>query len=89
MIQLIDVFKHVENQEHNFSVLIIAENFLVLWMDLCSVISFKICKYQVDIAYAPFIERFQLFLAEAKNYDITKGRPKLKLWIEVIQNKNV
>ncbi|XP_020108614.1 protein IN2-1 homolog B-like isoform X2 [Ananas comosus] len=36
----------------------------------------------VDIAYAPFIERFQLFLAEAKNYDITKGRPKLKLWIE-------
>ncbi|OAY67484.1 Protein IN2- B [Ananas comosus] len=36
----------------------------------------------VDIAYAPFIERCQLFLAEAKNYDITKGRPKLKLWIE-------
>lgn len=38
---------------------------------------------QVDIAYAPFIERFQPFFAEAKNYDITKGRPKLALWIEV------
>ncbi|PKU87944.1 protein IN2-1 homolog B [Dendrobium catenatum] len=36
----------------------------------------------VDIAYAPFIERFQLFLAELKNYDVTKGRPKLALWIE-------
>ncbi|CAA6658227.1 unnamed protein product [Spirodela intermedia] len=36
----------------------------------------------VDIAYAPFIERFQPFFAEVKNYDITKGRPKLTLWIE-------
>ncbi|KAG6518615.1 hypothetical protein ZIOFF_022095 [Zingiber officinale] len=36
----------------------------------------------VDIAYAPFIERFQYSLAELKNYDVTKGRPKLALWIE-------
>ncbi|KAG6501672.1 protein IN2-1 homolog B-like [Zingiber officinale] len=36
----------------------------------------------VDIAYAPFIERFQYGLTELKNYDITKGRPKLALWIE-------
>ncbi|XP_074567929.1 protein IN2-1 homolog B-like [Curcuma longa] len=36
----------------------------------------------VDIAYAPFVERFQYSLTELKNYDITKGRPKLALWIE-------
>ncbi|XP_031091935.1 protein IN2-1 homolog B-like [Ipomoea triloba] len=36
----------------------------------------------VDIAYAPFIERFQLFLLEVKSYDITTGRPKLAAWIE-------
>uniref|UniRef100_A0A1D1YWW4 Protein IN2-1 B n=1 Tax=Anthurium amnicola TaxID=1678845 RepID=A0A1D1YWW4_9ARAE len=36
----------------------------------------------VDIAYAPFIERFQPFFAEERNYEITKGRPKLALWIE-------
>lgn len=39
---------------------------------------------QVDIAYAPFIERFQIFLMEVKNYDITVGRPRLALWIEVL-----
>lgn len=38
---------------------------------------------QVDIAYIPFIERFQPFFLEVKNYDITRGRPKLALWIEV------
>uniref|UniRef100_A0A7N0TH11 Glutathione S-transferase n=1 Tax=Kalanchoe fedtschenkoi TaxID=63787 RepID=A0A7N0TH11_KALFE len=38
---------------------------------------------QVDIAYAPFIERFQPFLFDVKNYDITAGRPKLAAWIEV------
>jgi hypothetical protein len=37
----------------------------------------------VDIAYAPFIERFQPFLKDVKNYDITIGRPKLAAWIEV------
>ncbi|KAH6838129.1 glutathione transferase lambda 2 [Perilla frutescens var. hirtella] len=36
----------------------------------------------VDIAYVPFIERYQPFFSEVKNYDITKGRPKLALWIE-------
>ncbi|XP_020583020.1 protein IN2-1 homolog B-like [Phalaenopsis equestris] len=36
----------------------------------------------VDIAYAPFVERFQLLFADVRNYDITKGRPKLTLWIE-------
>lgn len=36
----------------------------------------------VDIAYAPFFERFQPFLLEVKNYDITKGRPRLAKWIE-------
>ncbi|KAK4716284.1 hypothetical protein R3W88_014622 [Solanum pinnatisectum] len=32
---------------------------------------------QVDIAYAPFIKRFQIFMPEGFNYDITTGRPKL------------
>ncbi|KAI3459022.1 hypothetical protein Pfo_015685 [Paulownia fortunei] len=36
----------------------------------------------VDIAYTPFIERFQAFFSEAKNYDITRGRPKLAVWVE-------
>ncbi|MQM02531.1 hypothetical protein Taro_035293 [Colocasia esculenta] len=36
----------------------------------------------VDAAYAPFIERFQPLFAEVRNYDITKGRPKLALWIQ-------
>ncbi|KAJ8620872.1 hypothetical protein MRB53_029401 [Persea americana] len=36
----------------------------------------------VDIAYAPFIERFYLLLLYVKNYDITIGRAKLKLWIQ-------
>ncbi|XP_042482925.1 glutathione S-transferase L3-like [Macadamia integrifolia] len=38
----------------------------------------------VDIAYAPFIERFQPLLLEIKNYDITTGRPKLATWIEEV-----
>ncbi|XP_076900098.1 glutathione S-transferase L3-like isoform X1 [Bidens hawaiensis] len=41
----------------------------------------------VDIAYAPFIERFQPYLLEVKNYDIKVGRPKLAAWIEEM-NKN-
>lgn len=36
----------------------------------------------VDIAYAPFIERFQPFLLEVKKYDIAEGRPKLATWIQ-------
>ncbi|KAK6929242.1 hypothetical protein RJ641_005447, partial [Dillenia turbinata] len=38
----------------------------------------------VDIAYAPFIERFRPFLLEVKKYDIAEGRPKLAAWIEEI-----
>ena len=41
------------------------------------------CKLQVDIAYAPFIERFQAFLLDVKNYDISVARPKLAAWIKV------
>ncbi|KAG5584477.1 hypothetical protein H5410_044911, partial [Solanum commersonii] len=37
---------------------------------------------QVDIAYAPFIERFEVFMTEGLDYDITTGRPKLAKWIE-------
>ncbi|KAE8721877.1 Protein IN2-1-like protein B [Hibiscus syriacus] len=35
-----------------------------------------------DIAYIPFVERFQIFLSEVFKYDITSGRPKLAAWIE-------
>lgn len=43
----------------------------------------KIVIWQVDIVYIPFVERFQIFLSEVVKYDITAGRPKLALWIEV------
>nr|XP_027089385.1 protein IN2-1 homolog B-like [Coffea arabica] len=36
----------------------------------------------VDVAYAPFVERFQLFASDVKKYDVTEGRPKLAAWIE-------
>uniref|UniRef100_A0A7N2R8D8 Glutathione S-transferase n=1 Tax=Quercus lobata TaxID=97700 RepID=A0A7N2R8D8_QUELO len=36
----------------------------------------------VDIAYIPFVERFQVFFSAVWNYDITTGRPKLTRWIE-------
>ncbi|KAI3474032.1 hypothetical protein Pfo_028820 [Paulownia fortunei] len=39
---------------------------------------------QVDAAYAPFVERFQIFFQEEWKYDITSGRPKLATWIEEI-----
>uniref|UniRef100_A0A0E0CYY7 GST N-terminal domain-containing protein n=1 Tax=Oryza meridionalis TaxID=40149 RepID=A0A0E0CYY7_9ORYZ len=38
----------------------------------------------VDIAYVPFIERFQIFFSAIKNYDITKGRPNLQKFIEEV-----
>ncbi|KAC9638041.1 hypothetical protein R6Q59_008852 [Mikania micrantha] len=41
----------------------------------------------VDIAYAPFIERFQPYLLDVKSYDIKVGRPKLAAWIQEM-NKN-
>ncbi|GAV84197.1 GST_C_2 domain-containing protein/GST_N_3 domain-containing protein [Cephalotus follicularis] len=36
----------------------------------------------VDIAYIPFVERFQNFFSEVFKYDFTSGRPKLAAWIE-------
>ena len=39
--------------------------------------------FQVDIAYAPFIARFQPFSLEVKKYDIIEGRPNLAAWIKV------
>ncbi|XP_042511608.1 glutathione S-transferase L3-like [Macadamia integrifolia] len=39
---------------------------------------------EVDIAYAPFIERFEPLLLELKKCDITTGRPKLAAWIEEV-----
>ncbi|XP_050250286.1 protein IN2-1 homolog B isoform X8 [Quercus robur] len=36
----------------------------------------------VDIAYAPFIERFHPFFLDVKKYDIIAGRPKLTDWIK-------
>ncbi|XP_048232021.1 protein IN2-1 homolog B isoform X2 [Ricinus communis] len=41
----------------------------------------------VDIAYAPFIDRFQPALLDVRDYDITAGRPNLAAWIEEM-NKN-
>ncbi|CAN1257862.1 Glutathione S-transferase L2, chloroplastic [Linum perenne] len=35
----------------------------------------------VDIAYVPFIERFQPALLDMRNYDITSTRPKFAAWI--------
>ena len=37
----------------------------------------------MDIAYIPFIERFQAFLADVWKYDIAAGRAKLAAWLEV------
>ncbi|XP_004302827.1 PREDICTED: glutathione S-transferase L3-like isoform X1 [Fragaria vesca subsp. vesca] len=37
-----------------------------------------------DIAYIPFVERFQSFLSAVWKYDITAGRPKLAAWLEEI-----
>ncbi|GLJ05689.1 hypothetical protein SUGI_0023080 [Cryptomeria japonica] len=39
----------------------------------------------VDLAYAPFFERFQIVYPIYKNYDITIGRPKLLKWIQEVQ----
>ncbi|KAK4396297.1 Thylakoid membrane protein TERC, chloroplastic [Sesamum angolense] len=41
---------------------------------------------EVDIAYIPFVERFQIFFQEEWKYDITSGRPKLAKWIEVLNS---
>ncbi|KAL3825943.1 hypothetical protein ACJIZ3_021972 [Penstemon smallii] len=39
---------------------------------------------QVDVAYAPFVERFHIFFQAQWKNDITSGRPKLAAWIEEI-----
>ncbi|XP_010452125.1 PREDICTED: glutathione S-transferase L3 [Camelina sativa] len=36
----------------------------------------------VDIAYIPFMERFQIVLNEFFKFDVTAERPKLSAWIE-------
>jgi len=36
----------------------------------------------VDIAYVPFVERFQIVVPVLRNYDITADRPKLLKWIQ-------
>ncbi|KAL7248178.1 hypothetical protein ACSBR2_002981 [Camellia fascicularis] len=36
----------------------------------------------VDMAYVPFIERFQLLIQDVWKYDIMAGRPKLEAWFE-------
>lgn len=38
---------------------------------------------QVDMVYAPFVERFKDFFDAMKLHDMTQARPKLKAWIEV------
>ncbi|KAJ7977033.1 Glutathione S-transferase [Quillaja saponaria] len=38
----------------------------------------------VDIAYIPFVERFQIYFQELWKHDITEGRPQLAAWIEEI-----
>ncbi|XP_027349337.1 glutathione S-transferase L3 isoform X1 [Abrus precatorius] len=38
----------------------------------------------VDIAYIPFVERFQLVFSDVFKNDITEGRPKLAAWIEEV-----
>ncbi|AQL07551.1 Glutathione S-transferase L2 chloroplastic, partial [Zea mays] len=38
----------------------------------------------VDVAYVPFIERFQILYSNIKNYDVTKGRPNLQKFIEEV-----
>ncbi|XP_054802641.1 glutathione S-transferase L3-like [Prosopis cineraria] len=41
----------------------------------------------VDVAYVPFVERFQIVFPEVFKHDITQGRPKLRAWLEEL-NKN-
>ncbi|CAM0872603.1 unnamed protein product [Alopecurus aequalis] len=36
----------------------------------------------VDIAYAPFVDGFQVFFAGIKNYDTTAGRPNIQRFVE-------
>lgn len=42
----------------------------------------------VDFAYAPFVERFHIFIQDVWKHDITSGRPKLAKWIEELNKIN-
>ncbi|KAL4283076.1 hypothetical protein GQ457_16G023150 [Hibiscus cannabinus] len=37
-----------------------------------------------EVAFIPFVERFQIYLSEVFKYDITEGRPKVAAWIEAV-----
>ena len=37
----------------------------------------------MDIVYAPFLERHQIFFQDVWSYDIRSGRPKIAAFIEV------
>jgi hypothetical protein len=52
-------------------------------MWFCRDAYFSLLHEQVDVAYVPFIERFQILYSNIKNYDVTKGRPNLQKFIEV------
>ncbi|XP_028776001.1 glutathione S-transferase L3-like [Neltuma alba] len=43
----------------------------------------------VDIAYVPFVERFQVVFFEVFKHDVTEGRPKLAAWIEEVNKIGV
>lgn len=38
----------------------------------------------VDLAYAPFLERFELLAPELLEYNIFEGRPRLAKWFEAV-----
>nr|AFK41119.1 unknown [Lotus japonicus] len=38
----------------------------------------------VDVAYIPFVERFQIVFSEVFKHDIGEGRPRLAAWIEEV-----
>ncbi|KAL8462577.1 hypothetical protein ACS0TY_033565 [Phlomoides rotata] len=44
----------------------------------------NIAHKEVDVVYAPFIERFHIFFNAVWKIDITSDRPKLDKWIEVL-----
>ncbi|KAE8654295.1 Protein IN2-1-like protein B [Hibiscus syriacus] len=39
-----------------------------------------------DIAFIPFVERFEIYLSEVYKYDITAGRPKVSAWFEAVND---
>ena len=43
----------------------------------------------MDIAYAPFVDGFQVFFANIKNYDTTAGRPNMQRFIKVARTRHL